>query len=111
MEVCRTIERVRQVAAGARTAGRSIGLAPTMGALHAGHASLIDAAVRDGHFVVVTIFVNPTQFGPTEDLAEYPRSPDADLALCRRHGADAVFMPSVEENAARGINVRSSTNW
>jgi pantoate--beta-alanine ligase len=97
METCETIERIRQVVAEARKAGRSIGVVPTMGALHAAHASLIDAAVRDGHFVVVSIFVNPTQFGPNEDLAQYPRTPDADLALCRLHSADAVFMPSVEE--------------
>ena len=97
MELCRTISEVRQVVAAARKAGRTIGVAPTMGALHAGHASLIDAAVRDGHFVVVTIFVNPLQFGPREDLAKYPRSPQADLALCASHGAGAVFHPSVEE--------------
>ncbi len=73
-----------------------------MGALHAGHASLIDAAVADGHFAVVTIFVNPTQFGPGEDLDAYPRPLDADLALAAEHGAAAVFVPGVEQMYPRG---------
>jgi pantoate--beta-alanine ligase len=68
-----------------------------MGNLHAGHASLIDRAAADGHFVAVTIFVNPTQFGPGEDFARYPRTPTEDLELCRGHGAAAVFMPTVDE--------------
>jgi len=75
-------------------------LVPTMGALHAGHASLVDAArARAGQSgtVIVSIFVNPTQFGPHEDLAKYPRTLEADLALCAAHGADAVFTPSVDE--------------
>jgi pantoate--beta-alanine ligase len=68
-----------------------------MGALHAGHASLIDQARRDCATVVVSIFVNPIQFDRPDDLARYPRSLDADLALCRSHGVDMVFAPSVEE--------------
>ena len=70
---------------------------PTMGALHAGHAALIDAAAGAGGTVVVSVFVNPTQFGPGEDLDAYPRTFDADLALCREHGADIVFAPTVGE--------------
>ncbi len=97
MEICKTIEQFRRVLKDARAAGRSIGLAPTMGNLHAGHASLIDRAAADRHFVAVTIFVNPTQFGPTEDFASYPRTPQEDLELCRGHGASVVFMPSVQE--------------
>jgi len=97
MKVCETISEIRQVVAGPRLSGRTIAIVPTMGNLHAGHASLIDAAVADGHFVVVTIFVNPTQFGPGEDLDAYPRTPEADLQLCDEHSADAVFMPEVDQ--------------
>jgi pantothenate synthetase len=67
-----------------------------MGALHDGHASLIDAAAKSCGFVVVSVFVNPTQFAPTEDLAVYPRTPQQDLELCRRHGVNLVFMPTAE---------------
>ena len=91
--VAATVDAVRQAVAEARRAGRSVGLVPTMGALHAGHASLIRAARAETGFVVVSIFVNPTQFGPTEDLARYPRTPEQDLELCGREGADLVFAP------------------
>jgi pantoate--beta-alanine ligase len=74
-----------------------VALVPTMGALHAGHASLIEHARKYAESVVVSIFVNPLQFGPTEDLAKYPRSLPADLALCERLGADVVWAPSVED--------------
>jgi len=74
-----------------------VGLVPTMGALHAGHAALIDAARAVCQEVVVSVFVNPTQFGPTEDLAVYPRTLDADLALCAEHGADVVWAPGVAD--------------
>ncbi|MFW6146240.1 MAG: pantoate--beta-alanine ligase [Planctomycetota bacterium] len=96
MERCDTIEAIRRTVRTARSAGRSIAIVPTMGNLHAGHASLIDAAVGDGHFTVVTIFVNPAQFGPNEDFGAYPRTPDADLAVCAERGAEAAFTPSVE---------------
>lgn len=76
--------------------GRRVGFVPTMGALHAGHASLIDLARRECDFVVVSVFVNPTQFGPNEDLARYPRTFDADRDLCHRHGTDLIFAPSPE---------------
>jgi pantoate--beta-alanine ligase len=77
--------------------GGPIGLVPTMGALHAGHAALIDAARRECGLVVVSIFVNPIQFNSQEDLARYPRTLDADAAVCREHGADILFAPSVGE--------------
>jgi pantoate--beta-alanine ligase len=77
--------------------GNTIGLVPTMGALHAGHASLIRAAHESCGFVAVSIFVNPTQFGPNEDFARYPRTFDADCALAASEGADVIFAPSVEE--------------
>lgn len=77
---------------------------PTMGALHEGHASLIRAASRSGRPVVVSIFVNPTQFGPNEDYARYPRTLDADLRTCASAGAAAVFVPAVEAIYPRGID-------
>jgi len=97
MNVAKTIEEIRRFVRRGRGAGKTIGLVPTMGALHEGHLSLIDAARKACDLAVVSIFVNPTQFGPAEDLSRYPRTPEADLALCRRRGVDAVFMPSVEE--------------
>lgn len=75
----------------------SIALVPTMGALHAGHTALIDAARRESGIVVVSIFVNPLQFNNQDDLARYPRTLDADLAMCREHGVDIVFAPPVAE--------------
>jgi pantoate--beta-alanine ligase len=77
-------------------AGQSVGMVPTMGALHAGHRALIDRAVRENDQVVVTIFVNPAQFGPSEDFSRYPRSLDADLAMIVSAAAHAVFIPSVD---------------
>lgn len=93
MEIVKTIDQVRHCVAQARATGKKVGLVPTMGALHAGHFSLIDAARAQCEFVVVSIFVNPTQFGPNEDLSKYPRTLDADLEGCRSHGAAAVFVP------------------
>ncbi len=97
MEILRTVAELRGWARAGRSSGHAISLVPTMGALHAGHASLIRAAAASGGRVAVSIFVNPTQFGPNEDYARYPRSFDADCALAKSEGADAVFAPSVEE--------------
>ena len=80
----------------ARQAGRRIGFVPTMGALHAGHRSLMAAARRECDVVVVSIFVNPTQFGPQEDLAKYPRTLEADLAMCQEEGVDFVWSPAAD---------------
>jgi pantoate--beta-alanine ligase len=95
----RTLGTPAETAAFRATAPSNVVLVPTMGALHAGHAALIDAARAqagtDGT-VVVSIFVNPRQFGPEEDLAKYPRTMEADLAMCAAHGADAVFAPSAD---------------
>src|SRR5947209_16315520 len=92
-----SIEGIRQAVAKARRAGLSIGLVPTMGALHAGHVSLIRAARAESGFVVVSIFVNPTQFGPNEDFARYPRPFEQDLAVCRQEGTHLVFAPEAAE--------------
>jgi pantoate--beta-alanine ligase len=91
--VVEAVDAVRRAVAMARTAGQSIGLVPTMGALHAGHASLIERASSENDFVVVSIFVNPTQFGPHEDFVRYPRTLDHDLAVCAGTGAHLVFHP------------------
>jgi pantoate--beta-alanine ligase len=97
MEVIRTVADIRQWSREARKGGNAVGLVPTMGALHAGHASLIRAAAASCGRVAVSIFVNPTQFGPNEDYARYPRTFEADCSLAQAEGADAVFAPTVEE--------------
>ncbi|MFQ5492123.1 MAG: pantoate--beta-alanine ligase [Phycisphaerae bacterium] len=97
METARTSEAMRLRVAAAKQAGLSVGLVPTMGALHAGHRSLVRQAKAECGFVVVSIFVNPTQFGLGEDYQDYPRSPEADLAACREEGVDLVFSPDVDE--------------
>jgi pantoate--beta-alanine ligase len=98
MEILRTVDDLRRWSRAARSdPGNSVGLVPTMGALHAGHASLIRAARASCSHVAVSLFVNPTQFGPGEDYARYPRSFEADFALAESEGADVLFAPSVEE--------------
>jgi pantoate--beta-alanine ligase len=92
-----TIAELRMVLDDARCDGRSVGLVPTMGFLHAGHGSLIERAAADNDLVVTTRFVNPLQFGPGEDLAAYPRDHDRDAALCAAAGCDVLFSPEVEE--------------
>lgn len=96
MLVARTIEQLRATLAQVRSSGRSVGFVPTMGALHAGHTSLVDRAVAAHPFVVASIFVNPLQFAPTEDLASYPRPFERDVELVEAHGGQLVFAPSVE---------------
>jgi len=95
--VVSTVAATRAAVAAARRQDQTVGLVPTMGALHAGHASLIGAARRECGYVVVSIFVNPTQFGPREDFARYPRPLEQDLALCANEGVDLVFTPEAEE--------------
>ena len=97
MDVAETIGSVRSFVEVARQKGRRVGLVPTMGALHAGHISLIETATKECDFVVVSIFVNPTQFGPGEDLENYPRPFEADLEVCRKAGIDVVFAPEPEQ--------------
>ena len=102
-QVVDTIAGFRKALDAERAAGRTVGLVPTMGALHDGHASLIDAAARACDVVAVTVFVNPLQFGPHEDLSKYPRPFGADVALASAHGASYVFAPAVEEMYPGGV--------
>lgn len=97
MEILRTISEVRNVVSGAKREGKRIGFVPTMGALHEGHMSLVEEAKKRSGLVIVSIFVNPTQFGPGEDLDKYPRTLDSDLEKCRLEGVDVVFAPAADE--------------
>jgi len=98
MEILRRVSELREWSRRERNdGGNTIGLVPTMGALHAGHASLIRAASESCGFVAVSVFVNPTQFGPNEDFSRYPRTFDADCALAEANGANVIFAPTVEE--------------
>jgi pantoate--beta-alanine ligase len=97
MEILHTVEELRRWARERRGEGKEVGLVPTMGSLHAGHASLIRAAHESCGAVAVSIFVNPTQFGPNEDYGRYPRSLEADCKLAEAEGATVVFAPAVEE--------------
>jgi pantoate--beta-alanine ligase len=98
MQIFRTAVELRRWSRNARLeSGNIVGLVPTMGALHAGHASLIRAAASSCNHVAVSIFVNPTQFGPKEDYARYPRAFDSDCALAATSGATAIYAPAVED--------------
>ena len=102
MQVITTKAAMRDAVHGWRAAGETIALTPTMGYLHAGHMALVDRARAEGGRVATSIFVNPTQFGPNEDLSTYPRDTDRDLAMLREAGVDAVFLPDVAEVYAPG---------
>lgn len=97
MNICRTIHQIRELSRAFRGKGKRLGLVPTMGALHEGHLSLVRAAKSQCDVVVVSIFVNPTQFGPNEDFAKYPRTFDHDCELLEKEGVNLVFAPSVAE--------------
>jgi pantoate--beta-alanine ligase len=97
VKICTTIDEMRTASRAARQEQRQLGFVPTMGALHAGHISLVRAARRQCDSVAVSIFVNPTQFGPKEDFSKYPRTFDRDREMLEAEGVNIVFAPSVEE--------------
>ncbi len=102
MKICSTIQETRAASRELRSNRKRLGLVPTMGALHEGHLSLVRAARSQCDAVAVSIFVNPTQFGPTEDLSKYPRQFDRDCQLLRNEGIDILFAPTVEEIYRKG---------
>ncbi|HTB81409.1 MAG TPA: pantoate--beta-alanine ligase [Opitutaceae bacterium] len=104
MQKIETVREMRALAEKLGAKGRRVGFVPTMGALHAGHLSLMKLARAKADAVVVSIFVNPTQFGPSEDFARYPRTLERDLELCVEAGVDAVFLPAVEEIYPKGYS-------
>ena len=104
MKIVETIQEVRNQVKEWRKQGISVGLVPTMGYLHEGHKSLIDRAVAENDKVVVSVFVNPMQFGPKEDLASYPRDLERDAAICEEAGAALVFHPQPEEMYHKGFS-------
>jgi pantoate--beta-alanine ligase len=103
VEVIRTVAGTLATAERARAEGRTVGLVPTMGAFHGGHVSLFRRARAERDLVVVSLFVNPLQFGDPDDLAAYPRDEDADLAVAEREGSDVVFAPGIEEMVPPGL--------
>ncbi len=109
VQTIRTLDSLRSGIAGLRAGGATVALVPTMGALHAGHLALVEAAKRPGRKVVASIFVNPTQFGPNEDLSRYPRRETADARMLTEAGCDLLWMPPVEvmypDGFATGISV------
>ncbi len=103
LKVFTTVDEMRNASRAARHAGKRLGFVPTMGALHEGHLSLVRAARASADVVAASIFVNPTQFGPAEDLAKYPRSLERDRELLEREGVELLFAPSVEEMYPAGV--------
>jgi pantoate--beta-alanine ligase len=97
MKIIERVDKLRDFVAPLRKQGKSIGLVPTMGALHAGHLSLVERARRENDIVVVSVFLNPTQFNNPDDLKTYPRTAEADAAMLRECGVDIAFMPTVED--------------
>ncbi|HET7536831.1 MAG TPA: pantoate--beta-alanine ligase [Candidatus Didemnitutus sp.] len=104
MEKIETVQAMRAAATVWRTEKKRIALIPTLGALHPGHASLIRVAREQADVVIVSAFVNPLQFGPSEDFAKYPRLPEADAAFCTREGVDVLFTPTADEMFPKGFS-------
>lgn len=110
MQTVRQLDALREAISGFREAGERVALVPTMGALHAGHMALVDAARRAADRVVVSIFVNPTQFGPNEDFAQYPRKELADSTMLKKAGVDVLWMPPVEVMYPDGLETDVSVS-
>lgn len=110
MQTVRQLPELREAISAWREAGERVALVPTMGALHAGHMALVDAAKRAADRVVVSIFVNPTQFGPNEDFAQYPRKELADSTMLRKAGVDLLWMPPVEVMYPNGLETDVSVS-
>lgn len=104
MKLIHTVSEVSDAIAAARREGKTVGLVPTMGALHEGHLTLVRGARQDCGFVGVSIFVNPTQFGPSEDFSRYPRTLDTDSQVCREAGVDLIFAPDAREMYPEGFD-------
>ena len=102
MRVIRNIIDMQRMARNLKKSGKSVGFVPTMGALHAGHLSLISRARKENDIVITSIFVNPTQFGPNEDFKRYPRNLKADAFLCKKEGVDIIFYPPAEQIYPKG---------
>jgi pantoate--beta-alanine ligase len=105
MYIFTTVESLQQHLNHCRRSGRSIGFAPTMGALHQGHVSLVERSRAAGHYTVASIFVNPTQFNDPKDLEKYPRTPEKDTAMLESAGCEVLFMPPIEEVYPPGLDV------
>ncbi|MDR1696173.1 MAG: pantoate--beta-alanine ligase [Endomicrobium sp.] len=110
MKVIKKVSEMQKIALKHLRDNDEIGLVPTMGALHDGHISLIDRSVRNDDITIVSIFVNPEQFGPNEDYLKYPRSVEKDLQVCRKSHADYVFLPSVSEMFPEGHKTFAQVN-
>lgn len=104
MLICRTVEEIRKFVREARSKGQKVGLVPTMGYLHEGHLTLMREAKKSCDVVVISIFVNPLQFGPKEDFAQYPRDFERDARMAEDVGVDAIFVPEAEEMYPRGFS-------
>lgn len=104
MKIIRSLRTIQKISQQIKDKGRSIGLVPTMGALHVGHLSLIRKAQIDNSVVIVSIFVNPIQFGPKEDLNKYPCSIKQDLAFCKKEGVDLIYLPSLKDMYPKGYS-------
>ncbi len=123
MKIVTTVQEMQQITSELRASGKSIGFVPTMGYLHEGHATLLRKAREENEIVVLSVFVNPLQFGPNEDLDRYPRDIDRDENVAKENGVDYLFYPSVEEMypartnnnsrscEAHGRIMRSTKTW
>ncbi len=115
MKTVKTISEVRSLSSEAKMSGKRLGFVPTMGALHEGHLSLIEYALKESDYVVVSIFLNPTQFGPDEDLEKYPRTFAEDAELCEQKGVDVLFAPTAEvmypQENLTWVNVEKITDF